>query len=104
MAGHLGSLDEQDVAPDRGPGQAHRRTGLQLALHDLVVQVTRRAQGALDELRIDHDPLRVTFRHHARPFSDHTADLALQVAHASLTGVVTNQQLYGWASEADHVP
>ena len=90
LAGHHAGFHEQDVAADRGVehagGHAHHVLAV-LGLGD----VARLAQVAV-QLLVGHlDALDLAGGDPAGHLAGHRADLALQVAHARLPGVVADQ-------------
>ena len=89
-AGDTATLDEQDVAADRSPGQA-RGHARHAGTHRNLVFVARRAQDGRQVGGTDGDRTGLAGSDGHRVVAQHRADLALEPAHAGLARVVADE-------------
>ena len=103
LPGHHGGLDEDDLAPGRGPGQPRRHTRPVDAFGGLVVEPPL-AERLPDPSRLNDNLLRrFAFGDVGRQPPEDARDLPLQVAHARLTRVLADDQAQRGAGEGDFV-
>src|SRR5262249_26976631 len=88
---HAGGLDEDDVSADWSPHQTDCDSGFLDALRDFFLRAElRHAQEFADDFRGDHHFFGFAFGDTARLFSRDRSDLALQIAHTSLSRVAVD--------------
>jgi hypothetical protein len=101
LAGHLGRLDEHDLAADGGPREAGGDAGLGGALGDLG-QVLLRAEVVGHVVLVDRDLVGdLALDDLDGDAADDRADLALEVTDAGLVGVAVDQLEQGVVGEGD---
>src|SRR6266498_3043402 len=96
-ARHAGGLDEQDLPPDRGPGQAHGDAGVGDFFRGFGDE-SRLSQVTEQRARLDDDRLRlaVATDDFSGGLAGKGADFALQLAHPGLVRVVRDQLAQRW--------
>ena len=91
LARHHGSFDGEQLAADVGPSQAGHDADLVLVFH-LAITELRNAEVVGDSLCLDGDRLRLRQDQFLHCLADQRREFALQVTHARLPRVATDDQ------------